>query len=165
MEFPRPMTKERLSDFHLQPDGQTPRLAPSKRTSQNRLSVWQAPSFVSSLDTLITSRCNRQILLFTLGFVCPLMWMLGALLPLPKRPMSPVELEKGLADSQDDVAAAMMKHEAGDAERRWKEEKAFLKARWWRMLNRVMSVVGLLVIGAIVSCVFDLWWYMCVRDG
>ncbi|KAK4506067.1 hypothetical protein PRZ48_004032 [Zasmidium cellare] len=151
MEFPRPMTKDRLSDFHVPTDGQPPRLAPSKRTSQNRLSAWQAPSFVSSLDTLITSRCNRQILLFALGFICPLMWMLGALLPLPKRPMSPGELEKGLADSQDDVAAAMMKHEAGDAERRWKEERTFLKARWWRMLNRVMSVVGLLVIGAIIA--------------
>lgn len=151
MEFPRPMTKDRLSDFHVQPHEQTPRLAPSKRSSQNRLSAWQAPSFVSSLDTLITSRCNRQILLFALGFVCPLMWMLGALLPLPKKPMTTGELEKGLQDSQDDVQAAMMKHEAGDAERRWKEEKTFLKAKWWRMLNRVMSVVGLLVIGAIVS--------------
>lgn len=145
------MTKDRLSEFRLQPDGGPPCLAPSKRTSQNRLSAWQAPSFVSSLDTLITSRCNRQILLFALGFICPLMWMLGALLPLPRKPLTTGELEKGLADSQDDVAAAMMKHEAGDAERRWKEEKTFLKARWWRLLNRIMSVVGLGVIGAIVS--------------
>lgn len=158
MEYPRPMTKDRLSDFHLQPND-TPRLAPSKRSSQNRLSAWQAPSFVSSLDTLITSRCNRQILLFAVGFVCPLMWMLGALLPLPKKPLTTNELEKGLADSQDDVQAAMMKHEAGDAERRWKEERSFAKARWWRVLNRVMSVVGVLVIGAVVSffCSSE-WW-------
>lgn len=150
MEFPRPMTKDRLSDFGVH----VPHLAPTKRASQSRLSAWQAPSFVSSLDTLFTSRCNRQILLFVLGFICPLTWMLGAVLPLPKKPISAAEFETSVANSEEDVAMAMMKHEAGDAERRWREEKVFLKANWWRMLNRIMSVVGLLVIGAVVSLLF-----------
>ncbi|KAF2207016.1 hypothetical protein CERZMDRAFT_51955, partial [Cercospora zeae-maydis SCOH1-5] len=57
MEFPRPMTKDRLSEFGGSLVGQQPRLAPSKRSSQNRLSFWQAPSFTESLDTLIRSRC------------------------------------------------------------------------------------------------------------
>ncbi|CAK3976278.1 Hypothetical predicted protein [Lecanosticta acicola] len=147
MEFPRPMTKDRLSDFGVH----APRLAPSKRASQNRLSAWQAPSFVSSLDTLFTSRCNRQILFFALGFVCPLSWMLAAVLPLPKKPVSASEFEASLENSEEDVAMAMIKHEAGDAERRWREEKVFMKATWWRMLNRIMSVVGLLVIGAAIA--------------
>jgi hypothetical protein len=48
----------------------------------------------------------------------------------------------------------MMKHEAGgEEELRWREERTFLKARWWRMLNRVMSVVGALVVAAIVALV------------
>lgn len=144
------MTKDHLSDFGVH----DPHLAPSKRSSQNRLSVWQAPSFVSSLDTLITSRCNRQILLFMLGFVCPLMWMLGAILPLPKKPASASDLEKQTFEgSEEDVQIAMMKHEAGDAERRWREERTYMKAKWWRMLNRIMSVVGLLVIGAVIALV------------
>ncbi|KAF7186087.1 hypothetical protein HII31_12614 [Pseudocercospora fuligena] len=149
MEFPRPMTKDRLSEFGTH----EPHLHPSKRTSQNRLSMWKAPSFVESFDTLVKCRCNRQVLLFVLGFIIPLFWMLGAVLPLPKQPASPGDLEKQIAGSEDDVQAAMMAHEAGDAERRWREERKYLKAKWWRMLNRIMSVVGLLVIGAVIALV------------
>ncbi|KAK5118609.1 hypothetical protein LTR85_008074 [Meristemomyces frigidus] len=145
MEYPRPMTKDRLSDFAIQ----DPRLAPSKRTSY-RLSTWRAPSFVESLDTLVRSKCNRQILLFALGFICPLLWMLAAFLPLPKKPISADDFEK-LAGSEEDVQAAMMKHEAGDAERRYREERQWMKARWWRSLNRIMSVIGVLVIAAVIA--------------
>ena len=148
MQFPRPMTKDRLSDFALE---QHPHLTPSKRHSL-RISTWRPPSFVESLDTLIHSRCNRQILLFALGFVCPLLWMLGAALPLPRKPLGATDAEKQVGGgSEEDVQMAMMKHEAGDAEKRWREEKEWLKARWWRTLNRVMSLVGLLVIGAVVT--------------
>ena len=146
MQYPRPMTKDRLNEFEYQ----DPHLAPSKRLSF-RLSVWQAPSFVESLDTLVRSRGNRQILLFALGFVCPLLWMLGAVLPLPKRPVSAIDLEKSMQGSEEDVAAAMMKHEAGDAQKRFREDRQWMKAKWWRTLNRIMSVVGALMIGAIVS--------------
>ncbi|KAK0962972.1 hypothetical protein LTS16_020418 [Friedmanniomyces endolithicus] len=148
MQFPRPMTKDRLSDFALE---QHPHLTPSKRHSL-RISAWRPPSFVESLDTLIHSRCNRQILLFALGFICPLLWMLGAALPLPRKPSGATDAEKQVGGgSEEDVQMAMMKHEAGDAEKRWREEKEWLKARWWRTLNRIMSLVGLLVIGAVVS--------------
>ncbi|KAK0270256.1 hypothetical protein LTR91_018565 [Friedmanniomyces endolithicus] len=148
MQFPRPMTKDRLSDFALE---QHPHLTPSKRHSL-RISAWRPPSFVESLDTLIHSRCNRQILLFALGFVCPLLWMLGAALPLPRKPLGATDAEKQVGGgSEEDVQMAMMKHEAGDAEKRWREEKEWLKARWWRTLNRVMSLVGLLVIGAVIA--------------
>ncbi|KAK0802471.1 hypothetical protein LTR75_008246 [Friedmanniomyces endolithicus] len=148
MQFPRPMTKDCLSDFALE---QHPHLTPSKRHSL-RISTWRPPSFVESLDTLIHSRCNRQILLFALGFVCPLLWMLGAALPLPRKPLGATDAEKQVGvGSEEDVQMAMMKHEAGDAEKRWREEKEWLKAQWWRTLNRVMSLVGLLVIGAVIA--------------
>ncbi|KAK0952429.1 hypothetical protein LTR91_024410 [Friedmanniomyces endolithicus] len=148
MQFPRPMTKDRLSDFALE---QHPHLTPSKRHSL-RISAWRPPSFVESLDTLIHSRCNRQILLFALGFICPLLWMLGAALPLPRKPSGATDAEKQVGGgSEEDVQMAMMKHEAGDAEKRWREEKEWLKARWWRTLNRIMSLVGLLVIGAVIA--------------
>ena len=152
MTFPRPMTKDRLSDFGIH----NPHLAPTNRHS-NRLSMWRAPSFVESLDTLWRSRCNRQILLFALGFIFPPFWMLGAMLPIPKKPLTAAEYEKQRAAmgepgmSEEDLQTAMMKHEAGDAEKRWREEKAWLKGRWWRWLNRVMSVIGVLVVAAVVS--------------
>ena len=148
MQFPRPMTKDRLSDFGMQI--QDPHLGPAKRTS-NRLSAWRAPSFVESLDSLVRSRCNRQILLFALGFMCPLLWMVAAVLPLPRKPISANDLEKSLGGSEDDIQAVMTQHEAGDAEKRWREERVWMKARWWRYLNRIMSVIGILVIGAVVS--------------
>jgi hypothetical protein len=114
--------------------------------------MWQAPSFVESLDTLVHSRSNRQVLFFVAGFIFPLMWMVGALLPLPARPLSLEELTRRMAATgPENLESALMKHEAGDAERRWREERAYLKGHWWQMLNRVMSVVGVLVIGAVVS--------------
>lgn len=151
MEFPRPMTKDRLSDFHIQ----DPHLTPTHRSSY-RMSMWRAPSFVESLDTLWRSRCNRQILLFALGFLLPPCWLLGAILPIPKKPMTSAEYDAEKAkfeagQSEEDIQAAMMKHEAGDAEKRWREEKAWQKGRWWRWLNRIMSVIGVLVIAAVVS--------------
>ena len=146
MQYPRPMTNDRLSEFDFQP----PHLAPTKRVSI-RYSAWRTPSFVESLDTLVHAKGNRQILLFALGFVCPLLWMVAAVLPLPKKPLSANDMEKTLGGSEEDVAMAMMKHEAGDAEKRWREEKQWMKARWWRSLNRIMSVIGVLVIGAVVS--------------
>ena len=151
MEFPRSTTHDHAMTAMGMP---TPHLMPSKRHSQNQLSNWRAPSFVESLDTLVRSRCNRQILLFALGFLCPLLWMVAAFLPLPKRPASPEELNQSLQGSTEDVQAAMMKHEIGDYEKRWRDERTFWKAWWWRMLNRVMSVVGLVVIGIVVSISF-----------
>lgn len=155
MTFPRPMTKDRLSDFHL--TNSDPHLAPTVRSSY-RMSMWRAPSFVESLDSLWRSRSNRQILLFALGFLLPPCWLLGAVLPIPRKPMSSAEYEAekarlGEGQSEEDIQAAMMKHEAGDAERRWREEKAWHKGRWWRWVNRIMSVVGVLVVAAVVSIV------------
>ncbi|KAK3067467.1 hypothetical protein LTR53_015650 [Teratosphaeriaceae sp. CCFEE 6253] len=77
--------------------------------------------------------------------------MLAAALPLPKKPAGATDAEKSIGGSEEDVQVAMMKHEAGDAERRWGEEKQWLKARWWRTLNRIMSILGLLVVGAVIA--------------
>jgi anti-sigma-K factor RskA len=57
----------------------------------------------------------------------------------------------GEGQSEEDIQTAIMKHEAGDAERRWREEKAWHKGRWWRWVNRIMSVIGVLVVAAVVS--------------
>lgn len=156
MEFPRPMTKDRMSSITSfsrpipSEQQQPPHLGPATRASQQKLPRFKAPSFVESLDTLIKSRCNRQILLFVLGFLIPVAWWVGAVLPLPKQPTVVVESddEKG---PHDDV---MMRHEVTsteDSERRCGEERTYAKARWWRRLNRVMSIVGVGVVAAIVS--------------
>ena len=151
MQFPRPMSKDILDSYESEPH-----LRPSKRTNRS-ISTWRAPSFADSLDTFVRSKCNRQILLFALGFVFPLFWMLASALPLPERPVSLEDVEdaqqmaRAMGGSKEDIRAVMLKYEAGDIERRIREERQWQKARWWRFLNRIMSVIGLLVIGAIVS--------------
>jgi hypothetical protein len=152
MTFPRPMTKDRLSDFNLNPDD-SPHLRPDKRQA-TEINKWRSPSFVESYHTLFSSRGNRQILLFALGFLCPFFWLLGALLPLPpRRTREANEAEKALptADSEDDLTSALNKHRSGDARIKWDEERLFLKAKWWRTLNRVMCFVGVAIIAAVVS--------------
>ncbi|GAB7365363.1 hypothetical protein MBLNU230_g6442t1 [Neophaeotheca triangularis] len=146
MEYPRAMSRDRISDF------KQPHLVPSKRASQSRMSTWQAPSLTESFGSFLRSPSSPQLLLFTCGFVFPPLWIVAALLPLPKKPISAHDLEKMRGTgSEEDVEAAMVRHEAGDAEKRWREERQYLKARWWRCLNRIMSVVGVLVIGAIIA--------------
>jgi hypothetical protein len=145
------MTKDRLSDFNLNTDD-TPQLRPNKR--QTSINKWRSPSFVESYHTLLSSRGNRQILLFALGFLCPFFWLLGALLPLPpRRTRDANEAEKALptAESEDDLTSALNKHRSGDAKIKWDEEKIYLKAKWWRTLNRVMCFVGVAIIAAVVS--------------
>lgn len=142
-QYPRSITSDHISDYMVP----HPHLAPTRR--QTRRSAWRPPSFVENFDTLVRSRSNRQILLFVLGFVCPFLWMIGAILPLPDRPV-PTGLGMPNLQPGEDLESALMK-QAGEAERCWREEQIYLKGRWWRMLNRVMSVVGLLMIGAVVS--------------
>ena len=67
--------------------------------------------------------------------------MVASFLPLPmdpladfKRSASPSEMEKALA------------HNVRSA-----DEARYENALWWRNVNRIMSFVGLFIIGAIVS--------------
>ena len=139
----------------------SPHLRPDRRSTA-RLSAWKAPSFDDSLRSIFFARHNRQISLFCLGFLFPLgkppsalplarrltvpAWMIASVLPLPPDPSrdpehahdatpSQVRLERQLAQIVGPV-----------------EDRSFQKAMWWRNLNRVMSGIGTLLIGAIVSC-------------
>ena len=131
-----------------------PHLAPSRRFS-NRISAWRAPSFDEALNTLVVSRQNRQILFFCLGFLCPLLWMVAAFLPIPPRPRA-IQVNEFVGEEEEPKTgqgrfSLGVQMEMFD----WEQEKRHLKARWWRNLNRVMSFVGVGVVAAIVSC--ELW--------
>jgi hypothetical protein len=67
--------------------------------------------------------------------------MIAAFLPLPMNP----ELSKKATPSQVDVERAFAR-QVGHL-----DEKRYHKALWWRNLNRVMSAVGILLVGVIVS--------------
>jgi hypothetical protein len=76
-------------------------------------------------------------------------WMIAAILPLPYNPMAEMrEHEADNSSSQLDTSNQV----ANNYDRRFGpiDEKRFENAKWWRNLNRWMSVVGFLIIAAIV---------------
>ncbi|KAH7089574.1 hypothetical protein FB567DRAFT_305445 [Paraphoma chrysanthemicola] len=116
----------------------TPHLRTDRRGGM-RYSAWKAPSLDDDLNTTLFGRQNRQILLFCIGFVFPLAWMIASFLPLPIDPnlvgaRSQTDLEQQFAHN---IAAV--------------DDKAFQKATWWRNLNRIMSGIGTLLIGVIIA--------------
>jgi hypothetical protein len=112
-------------------------------------SMWQAPSLTWSAEGGLGPR-NTQVVLFSLGFVLPFAWMVAAVLPLPKKPL----MEMAQRDRSTSMFGIPEDTEAGPPEEaepvhdlRWHS------AQWWRNLNRIMSVIGLLIIGAVVALV------------
>ncbi|USP80882.1 hypothetical protein yc1106_08156 [Curvularia clavata] len=139
----------------------TPHLRTDRR-GQTRYSAWNAPSLDADVHMTLFGRQNRQILLFCLGFLCPLCessllqlirinnctnkrkktaWIVASFLPLPLNPghmATPTTSQPDLEQQFAQTMAAV-------------DDKAFQKAHWWRNLNRVMSGVGTLLIGVIIA--------------
>lgn len=115
--------------------------------AQNRYTIWDSPSVAWSAESGVFGRRNLQVVLFVVGFILPFAWMIGAVLPLPK----PSPLAMAQRDSSySDLGIRSHSHEF---ERHIEsvDELRYQNARWWRMLNRCMSLVGLLIIGAVVG--------------
>jgi hypothetical protein len=76
-------------------------------------------------------------------------WMIAAFLPLPRNPVGEMR-ERDYSTSNLDESNEC----ANDYTRQFgpMDEARYESARWWRNLNRWMSIVGLLIIAAIVSC-------------
>lgn len=71
--------------------------------------------------------------------------MIAAFFPLPPNPLFKVNQH---SDSELDVESDLARHY------RPMDEARYENAKWWRRLNRGMSVVGLLILGAIVCFSF-----------
>ncbi|KAM7204025.1 hypothetical protein V8F20_003723 [Naviculisporaceae sp. PSN 640] len=128
----------------------SPHLRQDRRAS--RYSVWDPPSISWSADSGILGKRNAQVIAFTLGFIFPFAWMIGALLPLPPNPKFEM-LERGDNDFSTTSRSKRpeMFSRSAMPKQRIVDETRFESARWWRNLNRIMSVVGLLIIGAVVA--------------
>lgn len=72
-----------------------------------------------------------------------LAWMIAALLPLPTNPEHQMEEQR--------LSSSRFGHVNYEHEIRVLDESRYESAKWWRNLNRVMSFVGLLIIGAIIA--------------
>lgn len=124
--------------------------------ARNRYSIWDTPSVAWSAESGMFGRRNVQVVFFVVGFIFPFAWMIGAVLPLPKpSPLAMIERDS----SYSDLGVRPQSHEY-DRHIESVDELRYENARWWRMLNRIMSVVGLLIIGAVVTLVV-----LALKDG
>lgn len=117
--------------------------------AQNRYSIWDTPSVAWSAESGMFGRRNIQVVLFVVGFIFPFSWMIGAVLPLPKpSPLAMIERDTSFSD----LGSRTHSHEY---ERHIEsvDEVRYQNARWWRLLNRCMSVIGFLIIGAVIGLV------------
>lgn len=133
-----------------------PHLVQNARLARS-LTAWRIPSFDEPFPQDILGQGNRQIVCFCLGFIFPPLWMLAAVLPLPQcdwREDSQYA-EKTIAARRSQHHQPGLTHDV-EVEQRWgwEDERRFLKARWWRTLNRVMSFIGVGILAAIVSSPF-----------
>ncbi|EPE07276.1 serine-rich protein [Ophiostoma piceae UAMH 11346] len=123
----------------------SPHLQMDRRAA--RFSVWDPPSVAWSDTSSRFDRRNMQVILFTIGFIMPLTWMIASVLPLPLDPKRAMERRMAESEGEYGVAEAL-KQRMSQA-----DENRFQSARWWRRLNRVMSLFGLLILGAIIALV------------
>ena len=70
--------------------------------------------------------------------------MIAAFLPLPLDPKRAMEKRP---EGEYGVPSTLKQRVAQN------DEKRYQSARWWRNLNRIMAVFGLLIIGAVVALV------------
>ena len=99
----------------------------------------------------MTRSRKTQITCFIAGFMIPLAWVIGALLPLPRRPDSFYDLEKNhwqraSADVTDLEEMDVIARLRLEKQLKGVEEVEWQNIRWWRTLNRWMCIVGALVI-------------------
>lgn len=122
-----------------------------------RQSVWEAPSINWSTEGGWFGRRNMQIVMFIVGFVFPFAWMIAAFLPLPPRPLQEMQERD---DSTSNLGAS--NHEFNDYERQFgpMDEARYESAKWWRRLNRWMSLVGAIIIAIIIVLVI-----VSLREG
>lgn len=120
-----------------------------RRDVRARYSIWDTPSVAWSAESGMFGRRNLQVVLFVTGFIFPFSWMIAAVLPLPQpSPLAMVQRDS----SYSDLTARTRSHEY-DRHIESVDELRYENARWWRMLNRCMSVIGILIIGAVIGLV------------
>ncbi|KAF8539767.1 hypothetical protein BDD12DRAFT_77101 [Trichophaea hybrida] len=90
-----------------------------------------------------TETFDRQIVLFCLGFMLPLFWFIAAVLPLPQ------ELPSWHGNLEAQGWNFAVPKKARQAEIAY--ERRYENARWWRRVNRIMSAIGVMIIGAAIA--------------
>ncbi|KAG9252754.1 uncharacterized protein F5Z01DRAFT_181807 [Emericellopsis atlantica] len=121
----------------------SPHLDRDRRASH--LSMWTPPPVARSGENGAVFKRNRQQIFFVVGFAIPFAWMIAACLPLPSK--APGEMTEHSNTNDLNVAGepAQKSYLA--------QETLYHNSRWWRTLNRGMSVVGILLIAAAIALI------------
>lgn len=89
---------------------------------------------------------DRQLILFCLGFILPICWIVAAFLPLPK---SHGSVKNNLHST---VTGEFTSYRVDvEASHNAKDEQKYENAKWWRRVNRILSGIGMAVIGAVIT--------------
>ncbi|KAI0458346.1 hypothetical protein F5B21DRAFT_500604 [Xylaria acuta] len=164
----RPREAQNIGPQPFSPETVQPGIAdirrgPKKKTSSiwsphlrldnraSRYSIWRPPSGTWSAENNILGRRNIQLVLFVLGFVFPFAWMIAAFLPLPPGPQFDMqELDKSTTQFRipEDSRAELLYGRVAPI-----DDLRYQSARWWRNLNRYMSIIGLLILGAVAALI------------
>ncbi|KAM5353758.1 hypothetical protein ACJ41O_000408 [Fusarium nematophilum] len=122
----------------------SPHLARDRRPIRH--SIWQPPTSDWEARSELTGRRNAQVTMFVVGFICPLAWMIAALIPLNQVSQSE-DTERNHSTSKLAV------RRDSSSQTNVEEDAVFRSAIWWRKINRGMSIIGLLVLGAIIALI------------
>ncbi|KAH8600889.1 hypothetical protein B0O99DRAFT_681747 [Bisporella sp. PMI_857] len=120
------------------------------RRATHRHTMFDPPSLNWSTEGRWWGRRNIQIVMFIVGFVIPFAWMIAAVLPLPARPMRDMEEQNSSSDRLDSS-----NFRPDDYTRQFGplDEARYESTRWWRRLNRFMSMIGILIVAAVIILV------------
>ena len=122
----------------------SPHLWHDRTSLGRRRTIFKAPSIDEEAEGKTPSRRNIQIWLFAIGFLLPFGWFIASVLPLPPRPE--IINVKGKENANRSQLTEDLEKQLGPI-----DEARYENARWWRKINRIMSLVGVVIVVAVVS--------------
>ncbi|KAG8411970.1 hypothetical protein J3459_016109 [Metarhizium acridum] len=123
----------------------SPHLRRDRRS--RRYNLWRPPSSVWIKEEHTSRRSNIQAIMFVSGFVFPFAWMIASFLPLPPTAEADMK-EKNHSTGHLDLEQGRSGSKLGQD-----SNNCYNKVKWWRSLNRYMSFIGLLLVGAAVALI------------
>ncbi|KAM0334075.1 hypothetical protein ACHAQA_001095 [Verticillium albo-atrum] len=136
-----------------------PPLKPGKRISSERFGLYKTRSkdslgagSLTSINSVIAQEAIQTFFAIPIALQrprgssgLPSPWMVAAFLPLPPRPYSDMAEREQTGSSLPDIDTELPRRVAHI------DEMHYRSACWWRNLNRIMALVGILIVAAIVT--------------
>ncbi|KID89665.1 serine-rich protein [Metarhizium guizhouense ARSEF 977] len=123
----------------------SPHLRRDRRS--RRYNLWRPPSTVWIKEEHISRRSNIQAIMFVSGFVFPFAWMIASFLPLPPT------VEADMKEKNHSTSHMDLEQGRSGSNLEQDSDNCYNKVEWWRSLNRYMSIIGLLLVGAAIALI------------